>query len=107
MRGRPEARWKGARGGVTGKWVHARKRNLPLRHVELGCAGEEGSGPGPRWKGGKGPVPLGFSLDFLKKRKYSRDNRFLRDFGEKEKHIKICVELKGIFLILQNWFEPI
>ena len=54
----------------------------------------------------KGPV-LWKVFWIFQKEKPAEGKRFWRDFGEKEKHIKICVELKGIFLILQNWFEPI
>ena len=56
---------------------------------------------------GKGPSALEGFLDFSKKKNQQREKDFWRGFGEKEKHIKICVELRGIFLILQNWFEPI
>ena len=49
--------------------------------------------------------PAGFWI--FQKEKSAEEKDFWRGFGKKGKTHKICVELRAIFLILQNWFEPI
>ena len=88
------------------RWGHARKEKGTVRSGGLDRGEKKKREIGPAREKEKAQVwPAGSG--FFKKKNAANGKDFWTDFGRKEKHIKICAWLRGIFLILQNWFEPI